>query len=92
MSKKNNSKTNIVEEISAYETAMAFAERTTVRLWVIVIILAVLLVGTNIGWFIYESQFETVTGTEEYEIQQEAEQGSNYSVIRGGSINGETDD
>ena len=28
------------------------------------IITIVLLFGTNIGWFIYESQFETITETE----------------------------
>ena len=79
-----------INEVSAYETAFAFAERTTVRLWVIVIILAVLLVGTNIGWLIYESQFETLS--ENYEVEQQAEIGSNYSVIGSGSINGETED
>lgn len=36
--------------------------------WLIIvnIITLLLLFGTNIGWFIYESQFETVQETEEY--------------------------
>ena len=31
------------------------------RKFIIIIILIIALIGTNIGWFIYESQFETVT-------------------------------
>lgn len=36
--------------------------------WLIItnIITIILLFGTNIGWFIYESQFETVQEQEEY--------------------------
>ena len=34
---------------------------------IIIIILILALIGTNVGWFIYESQFETVTtDTDEY--------------------------
>ena len=61
---------------------------------VVILVLIVLLVGSNIAWIIYESQFETVeTITEEYDIQQDAEGGNNNSIINGGSIvNGETED
>ena len=79
-----------INEVAAYETALAFAERTTVRLWVIIIILAVMLIGTNIGWLVYESQFEYVDET--YEVQQKADSGDNYSVIGDGSINGDAND
>jgi hypothetical protein len=60
----------------------------------VVALLIVLLVGSNVGWLIYESQFETVESTvEEYEIEQNAESGNNNSIINGGEIvNGETDD
>lgn len=81
-----------INDVAAYETALAFAERTTVRLWIINIILAVLLVGTYIGVFIYESQFETLSEEEYYKVSQEAEQGSNYSVIGDGEINGTAND
>ena len=81
-----------INEVATYETALAFAERTTVRLWVIIIILAVLLVGTNVGWIIYESQFETISD-EDYEITQKThDNGDNYSIINGGTINGDTND
>lgn len=37
------------------------------------VILSILLFGTNIGWFIYESQFEKVTTTTTTECSQEVE-------------------
>ena len=61
----------------------------------VIVILIVLLVGSNIAWLIYENSFETVeTVTEEhYDIAQEAESGNNNSIINGGEIvNGETND
>lgn len=67
------------EELGAYEVALAFAERTTVRLWIVIIALIVLLVGTNIGWLVYESQFEEVE--EYYKVDQDTGEGSNYSII-----------
>ena len=60
----------------------------------VIIILIVLLVGSNIAWLIYENSFETVESTtEEYQITQDAESGNNNSIINGGEIvNGETND
>lgn len=72
-----------VGDASAYETALAFAERTTVRLWIVVLVLVFLLVATNIGWFIYENQFETV---ESAEISQDAENGTNNYIGNNGDI------
>lgn len=64
--------------------------------WLVAVIalLIVLLVGSNVGWLIYESQFETVESiVEEYQVEQNAESGNNNSIINGGEIaNGETDD
>lgn len=74
------------KESSIYDVALAFAERTIVRLWIVIIILIAFLVGTNIGWLVYESQFETVETTEEYHIEQDAEGGYNNSIINGGDI------
>ena len=77
-----------------HESAMARSERHNKRLWIVILVLIVALIGTNLAWIIYESQFETVeTITEEYDIQQDAEGGNNNSIINGGSIvNGETED
>ena len=71
-----------------HESAMARAERSAKRLWVVVILLIVLLVGTNGAWLWYESQFETVTT----EITQENADGyNNYIGNDGDIVNGETD-
>lgn len=76
-----------------HESAMARAERNLKRLWILIIILVLLLVGTNIAWLVYESGFETVETTEEYHIEQDAENGNNNSISNGGEIvNGEADD
>lgn len=44
-----------------HEAAQARLERHGRRLWIAIILLIVLLVGTNGAWLWYESQFETVT-------------------------------
>ena len=78
-----------------HESAMARAERHTKALIWVIVLLIVLLVGTNAGWLIYESQFEVVeeTTTETYTIDQDAETGNNNSVINGGEVaNGKAND
>ena len=69
----------------AHETAMARIERQFKRLWITIIILIVLLVGTNAAWLYFESQFEDVY----QEVVQEADNGTNNFV--GGDIYGEAD-
>ena len=49
----------------------------------VIILLVVLLVGSNIAWLVYEAQYEVV---EEYSVEQESETGTNQSVINGGEI------
>ena len=46
-----------------HEADMARQERTIKRLWVLLILLIVLFVGSNIAWIAYESQFEDVVTT-----------------------------
>jgi len=61
----------------SHEMDMDRAERTQKRLWVIIIILIVALIGSNVGWLLYESQFidEMVT--------QEIETGDGLAVVSG---------
>lgn len=68
-----------------HEKDMARMERNGKRLWIAIILLIVLLVGSNIAWTIYESQFEYETVTE-IDSKQETKNGSNYVV--GGDMNG----
>lgn len=51
----------------------------------LVILLAVLLVGTNIAWIVYEAQFEDVVSTE---IEQDTGDGGGTNYIVGGDFNG----
>lgn len=51
----------------AFESVCTRFERTIKRLWILVIILTVLLVGTNCAWLLYESQFQYVETSETYE-------------------------
>lgn len=64
----------------AFESVCARFERTIKRLWILVIILAVLLVGTNGAWLWYTSQFDDVI------ITQENEDGYNNYIGEDGYI------
>lgn len=68
-----------------HEADMARQERTIKRLWILLILLIVLLVGSNVAWIAYESQFtdEIIT---EIDAEQETGAGNNYVV--GGDMNG----
>ena len=69
-----------------HESAMARTERCAKRLWTVIILLIVLLVGTNGAWLWYESQFETV---ETVEVTQENADGyNNYIGNDGDVVNG----
>ena len=68
----------------AHESAMARAERAAKRLWVVIILLIIMLVGTNAAWIWYESQFEVVETTE---ITQENADGYNNYIGNDGDIN-----
>lgn len=70
-----------------HEADMARQERTIKRLWIALILVIVLLVGSNCAWLWYESQFEDVSSTTtEIGAQQESADGNNYIV--GGDMNG----
>lgn len=42
-----------------HEMEMTRLERINKRLWILILIVFLALIGTNAGWIIYESQFET---------------------------------
>lgn len=64
----------------AHEGEMNRMERSNKRLWIVIIILIVALLGTNAGWLVYESQF--VEETVEMTYSAEADENSN-AVING---------
>lgn len=72
-----------------HEGDMARMERSNRRLWIIVLVLIVLLVGSNIAWLCYEDSMEEVsTTTVEQEVEQDNDSGDNNFI--GGDYNGET--
>ena len=73
-----------------HESAMARAERQAKRLVAVIILLIVLLVGSNICWIVYENSFDDMAET--YTVEQGGAE-TNNSVINGGEIvNGEAND
>jgi hypothetical protein len=80
-------KTTAPENVTyiVHESALARMERMVKRLWITVLVLIFLLVGTNGAWLWWESQWETIY----QEVTQEAENGTNNFI--GGDVIGETD-
>lgn len=71
-----------------FEGTMARFERVIEKLWIVIILLVVLLVGSNACWIYYENQFEDVTTT----VMQELDATSGNAIINDGvHINGESE-
>ena len=68
-----------------HESSMARMERQIKRLWITILTLIFLLVGTIGAWLLWSNQWETVY----QEVTQEADNGTNNFV--GGAVIGETD-
>ena len=73
-----------------YESGLVHLSKIIKWLIAVIILLILALVGTNLAWTIYESQFETVSVEEENEVS--ALQFGDENVVSGGDINyGHTD-
>lgn len=65
-------KTDEVKDVSyiVFESTIARFDRVIKRLWVIILILVFLLLGTNLAWLYYEQQFtDEITVTQENDGQ-----------------------
>lgn len=60
-----------------YESAMSRMERTIKRLWILCMVLLAVIIGSNIAWLYYESQFEDIVTT----ITQEVEADGNGNAV-----------
>lgn len=81
---------NVVVPYVVHESAMARSERHNKRLWIVILVLIVALLGTNLAWIIYEAQLETVE--ESTVVEQENSNGDNNYIGNDGDINcGETE-
>lgn len=65
-----------------HESDMSRLERQLKRLWIVILVLIFLLVGSNCAWLWYESQFQVV---EETAIEAEQD-GSGINIVGGGDI------
>ena len=66
-----------------HEAAMARAERTAKRLWITILTLIFLLVGSNCLWLYYEMSFEDVVTTTTVEAEQD---GAGINIVGGGDV------
>lgn len=68
----------------AFESSQARMERTNRRMWIVILVLIVALLGTNAGWIYYESQFEdVVTSTETVTQEATADRDGEIRLIGG---------
>lgn len=72
----------------AFEATLVSFEATVKRLWIVIIILILLLAGSNAAWIYYESQWEVVETYQE--VEQEAD-GNGTNNFVGGNFYGTTD-
>lgn len=81
----NNCKEKRAEPVPfvVFESTKATMERTIRRLWILVLVLVIMLVGTNAAWIYYESQWEVVETTS---ITQENDNGYNNYIGNDGDI------
>ena len=63
-----------------HEADMARQERTIKRMWILLLVMLFLLVGTNGAWIYYENSFEDIS------ITQENEDGYNNFIGNDGDI------
>lgn len=55
--------------------------RTQKRLWILVFLLVFLLVGSNVGWIIYECSYQDIVVTEN------SQDGEGVNIMNGGDVN-----
>ena len=73
---------------AAHEAALARSERHNKRLWIVILVLIVALLGTNLAWIIYENSFDDCIITQD--VEQDAYNVTNSFV--GGDVYGEAED
>ncbi len=69
----------------AHQSAAARQERQIRRMWIALIVAVAMLFASNMGWLIYESQFETIT------YEQDGEGINNVNYGEQGDLNNGTE-
>lgn len=73
-----------------FESEMARLERIIKKQFILIIVSLCFLVGTNVCWTIYESQFEEVTTTVTQDVEQDSKDGNN-TFIGGDNVETESE-
>lgn len=73
------------------EASAARLERTISRLWILLIIMLILLIGSNVAWICYEQQFEDVSTTTTVTQDVDSGNGGDAAINDGVHINGESE-
>ena len=88
----NDDMTNVVMSSADWQRNEQRHLRREKRFVAIIVLLIILLVGSNMAWLIYENSFETVEEITETTITQDNANGyNNYIGNDGDIVNGETD-
>jgi CHASE1-domain containing sensor protein len=87
----NDDMTNVVMSSADWQRNEQRHLRREKRFVAIIVLLIVLLVGSNMAWLIYENQFEVVEETTTTITQDNANGYNNYIENDGDIVNGETD-
>jgi hypothetical protein len=88
----NDDMTNVVMSSADWQRNEQRHLRREKRFVALIVLLVLLLVGSNVGWLIYENQFEVVEEITETIIAQDNANGyNNYIGNDGDIVNGETD-
>ena len=74
---------NDMEQQYYVDIVSGLAERTIKRLWIVILLLIVLLVGSNVLWVVYENQFEEVVTT----VEAQTDDGGTAIANTDGSVN-----
>ena len=85
----NDDMTNVVMSSADWQRNEQRHLRREKRFVAIIVLLIILLVGSNIGWMIYESKFEDVVTTEEVVVDADDNGNANYIGQDGNIYNGE---
>ena len=73
-----------------FESEMARLERIIKKQFILIIVALCFLVGTNVCWTIYESQFEEVTTTVTQDVEQDSKD-ENNTFIGGDNVETESE-
>jgi hypothetical protein len=85
----NDDMTNVIMSSADWQRNEQRHLRREKRFVAIIVLLIILLVGSNIGWLVYENSFEEVVTTEEITVDAENNGVANYIGDDGDIYNGE---